>query len=156
MDSRAAATRTSDPDALEFVRFCYRRRRVGWPELYDEMCAVAGRGLYRGYSADDLADHGIRFGLFDMPALASIAQRVVEEERAKRRPMMVVIEDAADAGQQPDPSAAATGAPPAAGLETADVEAHVLSIRPAVPPPATEVPQRAEPAVRFATLPARA
>ena len=25
------------------------RRRVGWPELYDEMCAVASRGLFRGY-----------------------------------------------------------------------------------------------------------
>ena len=30
---------------------------VGWPELYDEMCAVAGRGLYRGYSAEDLSRH---------------------------------------------------------------------------------------------------
>ena len=28
-------------EALEFVRFCHRRKRVGWPELYDEMCAVA-------------------------------------------------------------------------------------------------------------------
>ena len=42
---------------IDFVRFCYRRRRVGWPELYDEMCAVAGRGLFRGYWADDLAGH---------------------------------------------------------------------------------------------------
>src|SRR6185312_60655 len=55
MDPRTAATRVPDPDAVEFIRFCYRRRRVGWPELYDEMCAVAGRGAFRGYSADDLA-----------------------------------------------------------------------------------------------------
>ena len=34
-------------------------------------CAlVAGRGLYRGYHADDLAEIGIAFGLLDMPALA--------------------------------------------------------------------------------------
>ena len=34
--------------ALEFVRFCYRRRRVAWPALYDEMSAVASRSTFRG------------------------------------------------------------------------------------------------------------
>ena len=61
MDPRTATTPVADPDAVEFVRFCYRRRRVGWPELYDEMCAVAARGLFRGMGPDDLADHGIGF-----------------------------------------------------------------------------------------------
>jgi hypothetical protein len=37
MEPCAAATRVPDPDAADFIRFCYRRRRVGWPELYDEM-----------------------------------------------------------------------------------------------------------------------
>ena len=73
MDSRNAASEMPDPDAVEFVRFCYRRRRVGWPELYDEMCAVAGRGLFRGYDADDLAGLGIGFSLFGMPALAVLS-----------------------------------------------------------------------------------
>jgi len=91
MDSRSAATGIPDPDAIEFVRFCYRRRRVGWPELYDEMCAVAGRGLFRGYDADDLAGLGIGFSLFDMPALSLLAARVVVEEQARRRPVTVTI-----------------------------------------------------------------
>jgi hypothetical protein len=91
MDQRAAATRVPDPDAAEFIRFCYRRRRVGWPELYDEMCAVAARGLFRGFGTDDLASHGIGFGLFDMPALAAMAAGIVAEEQALRRPMTVVI-----------------------------------------------------------------
>ena len=91
MDPRSAATGTPDPDAIEFVRFCYRRRRVGWPELYDEMCAVAGRGLFRGYDADDLAGLGIGFSLFDMPALAVLASRVVAEEQALRRPVTVIL-----------------------------------------------------------------
>lgn len=95
MDPRTATTPATDPDAIEFVRFCYRRRRAGWPELYDEMCAVANRGLFRGYDADDLAARGIAFGLFDMPALAALASRVVEDEKALRRPMTVVITDAA-------------------------------------------------------------
>jgi hypothetical protein len=91
MDQPTAATRVPDPDAVEFVRYCYRRRRVGWPELYDEMCAVAGRGLFRGYGADDLADHGIGFSLYDMPALATLATRIVAEEQAQRRPVTVKI-----------------------------------------------------------------
>ncbi len=91
MDPRSAATRAPDPDAIEFVRFCYRRRRVGWPELYDEMCAVAGRGLFRGFDADDLAGIGVGFSLFDMPGLAVIAAQVISEEQAMRRPVRVVI-----------------------------------------------------------------
>jgi len=91
MEPHAAARGTPDPDAIEFVRFCYRRRRVGWPELYDEMCAVAGRGLFRGFDADDLAGLGIGFSLFDMPALSVLASRVVAEEQALRRPVTVTI-----------------------------------------------------------------
>lgn len=91
MEPRYAATRVPDPDAADFIRFCYRRRRVGWPELYDEMCAVAARGLFRGLGVEDLAAHGIGFGLFDMPALATMASGIVAEEQALRRPMAVVI-----------------------------------------------------------------
>jgi hypothetical protein len=96
MDQFAAARVDPDPDAVEFIRFCYRRRRVGWPELYDEMCAVAGRGLYRGYSADDLATVGVGFSLFDMPALAALANTIVAEEVARRRPVSVVITPVVD------------------------------------------------------------
>ena len=91
MDQRTAATRDPDPEAVEFIRFCYRRRRVGWPELYDEMCAVAARGLFRGLVTDDLAAHGIGFSLFDTPALAALSASIVVEEQAARKPMTVVI-----------------------------------------------------------------
>ena len=94
--AQAIAPDPGDPDAIEFVRFCYRRRRVGWPELYDEMCAVAARGLFRGLVTDDLAAHGIGFSLFDTPALAALAASVVVEEQAARRPMTVVITPAAE------------------------------------------------------------
>ena len=73
-------TSDQDPEALEFVRFCHRRKHVGWPELYDEMCAVAGRGLYRGYGPEELAEIGIGLGLFQMPALAGLVARVVAED----------------------------------------------------------------------------
>ena len=91
MEPHDAATRVPDPDAAEFIRFCYRRRRVGWPELYDEMCAVAARGLFRGLGVEDLAAHGIGFGLSEMPTLAAMASGIVAAEQALRRPVTVVI-----------------------------------------------------------------
>jgi len=72
-------------EAEEFVRFCYRRRRVGWPEMYDEMCAVAGHGLYQGWTHEDLAERGIGFSLSQMPALAALVRHVVEQESPRRR-----------------------------------------------------------------------
>ena len=72
-------------EALEFVRFCHRRKHVGWPELYDEMCLVAGRGLYHGYSVDDLNGIGVGLTLFDLPPLAAIVHRVVAEDQERRQ-----------------------------------------------------------------------
>jgi hypothetical protein len=80
MDAAWAAECHLTPEAADFVRFCYGRRKVGWPELYDEMCAVASRGLFRGWGPDDLAEHGIGFGLFELPALAGLVARVVAEQ----------------------------------------------------------------------------
>jgi hypothetical protein len=83
MVARPATSRVITADAVEFIRFCYARRRVGWPELYDEMCAVASRGLFRGWSADELAAEGIGFGLFEMPRLAATVTEIVTEDRAR-------------------------------------------------------------------------
>src|SRR3954451_9089621 len=81
----ATAPPSDASEAIDFVRFCHRRRRVGWPELYDEMCAVAGRGLYRGYGSEELSSIGIAFGLFPMPALAGLVAQVVAEDVERRR-----------------------------------------------------------------------
>ena len=75
--------------ALDFVRFCHRRRRVGWPELYDEMCRVASRGLYHGWGFGELAEHGIAFGLVEMPRLAGLVADVVSQD-AERRPRLLI------------------------------------------------------------------
>jgi hypothetical protein len=129
MEPRYAATRVPDPDAADFIRFCYRRRRVGWPELYDEMCAVAARGLFRGLGVEDLAAHGIGFGLFDMPALATMASGIVAEEQALRRPVAVVI---------------------------MPVEPVVEDIQPVAADGVADVRERGERPVRFAAVPAGA
>jgi hypothetical protein len=77
----------ADPDAeaVEFVRFCYRRRAVAWPELYDEMCAVAARGDYRGMDYEQLQRLGIGFALSALPRLAELAERVIAQERRRHR-----------------------------------------------------------------------
>ncbi|MES2209477.1 MAG: hypothetical protein V4515_04745 [Chloroflexota bacterium] len=72
-------------EAVEFIRFCYQRKKVGWPELYDEMCGVAGRGLFRGWGAEELSANGIGLSLFELPALAALVNEVVTEDRGRLR-----------------------------------------------------------------------
>jgi hypothetical protein len=110
------------PEAVEFIRFCYRRRRAGWPELYDEMCAVASRGLFRGWSHEELAAHGIGFSLAGMPALAALVRETIRTEAAAATPttqagLVPVMEERAVATPSPDGSSPATLPAPAAGPE---------------------------------------
>lgn len=65
------------PDVVEFIRYCHRRRHVGWPELYDEMCAVAGRREFNGWGHDQLAERGLTFALFEMPRLSGWVRSVL-------------------------------------------------------------------------------
>jgi hypothetical protein len=81
MDSRRTIEDRLTPEAAEFVRFCYQRRSVGWPDLYDEMCAVASRGLFRGWGLSELAEQGVGFSLFETQALAALVARIVAEEQ---------------------------------------------------------------------------
>jgi hypothetical protein len=70
------------PDAVEFIRFCHRRRHVGWPELYDEMCAVAARREFNGWDHEQLAERGLTFALYEMPRLAAWVRAVIGPEAA--------------------------------------------------------------------------
>jgi hypothetical protein len=81
----------TDDEALEFVRFCYRRRRVAWPALYDEMSAVAARGAFRGMGYPELAEHGITFCLDNLPKLIALAERVAREEQPITEPVATAI-----------------------------------------------------------------
>jgi hypothetical protein len=111
-------THEPSPEAVEFVRFCYRRRRIGWPEIYDEMCAVAGRGLYHGWTHADLAEHGIGFSLCEMPGLAALASRVIVEEDSRRGAGLASIAGHAPTTTTPDASPA--------------VEDTVVGVRPGI------------------------
>ena len=156
MEPQSAATRVPDPDAAEFIRFCYRRRRVGWPELYDEMCGVAARGLFRGLGVEELAAHGIGFALFDMPALAAMSSGIVAEEQALRRPVAVVITPEVipvAEGLSVVPAVEGTAAITPESPSTADGQDAAVATTSADP---TDLPSLSDRALRFATVPAGA
>jgi hypothetical protein len=71
-------------EVVSFIRYCYQRRRIGWPELYDEMCGVAARAEFRDMDYDRLAELGVRFSLQEMGRLSALAQDVVADERRRR------------------------------------------------------------------------
>ena len=75
----------ASPDAVAFVRFCYARRPVGWPALYDEMCRVAACAVFNGWGYAELAAHGIAFTLTGLPRLKALTGALLEEERAAGR-----------------------------------------------------------------------
>jgi hypothetical protein len=122
--NRPAEAPSLSPDAIEFVRFCYRRRRVGWPELYDEMCAVAGRGLYRGWRFAELAEHGIGFSLHETLELARIANQVALEEGDRRGRVPGRTVGSSAAGVAPTELEAA-----AAGAHVSAESAPIIDVR---------------------------
>jgi len=65
--------------ATEFVLFCLKRRPARWPEIYDEMCWVAGRRLFHGLGYEDLSRAGLSLSLAGLPQL----RRLVEEVSAR-------------------------------------------------------------------------
>lgn len=67
--------------AIEFISFCFERRGVGWPQLYDEMCYVAGNRLYKGLGYDELTAAGIDFTLGGLTKTSRIAGEVTGRTR---------------------------------------------------------------------------
>lgn len=65
------------PDVAAFIRFCHARRHVGWPELYDEMCAVAARREFNGWDREQFAARGLTLSLFEMPRLSGWVRAVL-------------------------------------------------------------------------------
>lgn len=63
----------------EFISFCLRRRPARWPEIYDEMCWVAGRRLFQGLGYAELSRAGVPLDLTGMGRL----RRMVEQVQAQ-------------------------------------------------------------------------
>lgn len=54
---------TLNPLARDFILFCVHRQGREWPALYDEMCRVAGRHLFRGLGYAELRGVGVSLSL---------------------------------------------------------------------------------------------
>ena len=65
--------------AIEFIAYCYQRNRREWPRLYDEMCYVASKRLYRGLGYDELRDVGVDLTFTGMTKMSRIAREVTRE-----------------------------------------------------------------------------
>ena len=75
------------PLAIDFIAFCFTRRAVAWPQLYDEMCYVAGNRLFRGLGYEELRETGLDFTL---EGLAKTSRLAVEVTRRMREPVPAI------------------------------------------------------------------
>jgi len=67
--------------AIEFIAFCFQRRAVGWPQIYDEMCYVAGNRLYKGLGYDELREAGLDFTLSGLARTSRVTAEVTRSMR---------------------------------------------------------------------------
>jgi len=72
---------TIDPIAHDFILFCICRRGKEWPALYDEMCRVAGRRLFKGIGYDELRRLGLSLSLTDIEDTIKMVDTVAAERQ---------------------------------------------------------------------------
>lgn len=67
-----------NPQITGFILYCAKRRGKEWPALYDEMCRVAGRGLYQNLHNRDLKNLGLSFSLNHIDETRKIVEAVTK------------------------------------------------------------------------------
>lgn len=66
-----------DPKVVGFILYCTRQDKK-WPDLYDEMCRVAGQGLYQGLHHRDLRKLGLSLSLSQLGNTIRLIESVTE------------------------------------------------------------------------------
>lgn len=66
-----------NPVVRDFILFCIQRQGKEWPALYDEMCWVAGRRLFKGLSCADLRKLGLSFSLNNIEKTITMVDAVL-------------------------------------------------------------------------------
>jgi len=69
-----------NPVARDFILFCTHRNHKEWPALYDEMCWVAGRRLFRGLGYEELRKLGLSFSLTSIEDTIRIVDTATAQE----------------------------------------------------------------------------
>jgi len=72
--------------AREFVSFCLGRLSSDsdWGHLYDEMCHVAARGLFRGWGYLELSSHGVSLSLINLHPLRELHASLCAPRHVRR------------------------------------------------------------------------
>lgn len=73
-----------NPIAHDFILFCIHRQGKEWPELYDEMCWVAGHRLFRGLGYAELRKLGLSLALTNIEDTIRMVDSVISEEEEVR------------------------------------------------------------------------
>ena len=71
---------TLNPVVYDFILFCIQRRGKKWPALYDEMCWVAGRRLFRGLDYAELRRLGLSLSLTTIDDTIRMVDAVTAQE----------------------------------------------------------------------------
>lgn len=71
---------TLNPLARDFILFCVHRQGREWPALYDEMCQVAGRHLFRGLGYAELRGLGVSLSLTSIEDTIRMVDIVMAQE----------------------------------------------------------------------------
>lgn len=75
--------------AIEFIAYCFERRAVEWPQLYDEMCFVAGNRLFKGLGYEELREAGLDLTLGGMSRTSRLASEITKQ--LKRAPLAAAL-----------------------------------------------------------------
>ena len=75
-----ASMETVNPLVRDFILFCAQRQGKGWPALYDEMCWVSGRRLFKGLGYADLRKLGLSFSLTNIQDTIRMVDTVVAQK----------------------------------------------------------------------------
>lgn len=73
-----------NPIAHDFILFCIHRQGKEWPALYDEMCWVTGRRLFRGLGYAELRKLGLSLALTNIEDTIRMVDSVISEEEKLR------------------------------------------------------------------------
>lgn len=74
---------------IDFIAYCFARRPVEWPQLYDEMCFVAGNRLFKGLGYEELREAGLDLTLGGMGRTSRLASEVTK--RIRRAPLAAAL-----------------------------------------------------------------
>ncbi len=70
---------TLNPVAHDFILFCVHRHGKEWPALYDEMCWVAGRRLFRGLGYTELRRLGLSLSLTNIEDIIRMVDTITAQ-----------------------------------------------------------------------------